>query len=466
MKNLQDDMPVFEKKLLEKEGLTDVIEKLDSPQNYRGTETSEGIHKIASFDEVSRLVEEYIPNTKTALQIMLAVATSGMRSNRVMLWMLLVGNPSSGKTDILKFIQNNEKVMALDSLTQNSFISGERPTKNQKVFDLLSQLDKMCLTIKDWTVIFSLNEDMTKKLLGDLVGIYDKSYSKHSSRRGMISYQAEFSHIGCITPATLNRHQTYLNMIGPRFLSYQVPELTTEQEDSSFKAVFNSSDDDRLLKEKVAGQAVNEYFTYLNSKELIIGPLTNDQQEFLKTASKFMARARGIVIIQTCSFTNDENQLCTYYEPLDIQVEQPWRGLQQLIILSKYLAFVAGKSVITDSEMRIIIDVVLSSMPADRARAIQVMLHSDNQQITAKQLSDGSDRSVKTARRQLEELAMLKIVKKTEGTGQMANLYAITDEFKDWFNVYTGEFVSYKVQSNSLGEEKQIQISVVEKENI
>jgi len=245
-----------------------------------------------------------------------------------------------------------------------------------------------------------------------------------------------------------------------------VPELTTEQEDSSFKAVFNSSDDDRLLKEKVAGQAVNEYFTYLNSKELIIGPLTNDQQEFLKTASKFMPRARGIVIIQTCSFTNDENQLCTYYEPLDIQVEQPWRGLQQLIILSKYLAFVAGKSVITDSEMRIIKDVVLSSMPADRARAIQVMLHSDNQQITAKQLSDGSDRSVKTARRQLEELAMLKIVKKTEGTGQMANLYAITDEFKDWFNVYTGEFVSYKVQSNSLREEKQIQISVVEKENI
>ena len=83
--------------------------------------------------------------------------------------------------------------------------------------------------MKDWTVIFSLDERMTKKIIGDMVGAYDKSLSKFSSRRGNITYDAEFSHLGCITPATLNRHQNYLNMIGPRFLSYGIGEITSDQ---------------------------------------------------------------------------------------------------------------------------------------------------------------------------------------------------------------------------------------------
>ncbi len=445
-------MALLEKQLLEKEGLTDAIKELDRTQNDSGTETPQGIRKTATFDEVSRLVEEYIPNTKTALQIMLAVATSGMRSNRVMLWLLLVGSPSSGKTDLLRFIQRNERVMALDSLTQNSFISGERPTKDQKVYDLLSQLNQKCLTVKDWTVIFSLHEDMTKKLLGDLVGIYDKSYSKHSSRRGRISYEAEFSHVGCITPATLNRHQTYLNMIGPRFLSYHIRDLTEQQEDSSFAAVFTSSDEARKSKEQTVAEAVNAYFTYLNSGDpSTVKPLSPEQQQFLKTSSRFMARARGIVIFQTGTFINEENQTITYYEPLDVQVEQPWRGVQQLMVLAKYLAFAAGRTVVTGRDMSIIKDVVLSSMPADRARAIRVMLGADNQTITAKLLSEGSDRSVKTARRLLEELVLLKIVKKIEGSGQIANSYSVIEEFQRWFNEDSVEFASpYSNEENGL----------------
>ena len=63
---------------------------------------------------------------------MLAVATSGLRKNRVMLWLLLVGSPSSGKTDLVKLIKNNKDVISLDSLTQNSFITGERSTKKKK----------------------------------------------------------------------------------------------------------------------------------------------------------------------------------------------------------------------------------------------------------------------------------------------------------------------------------------------
>ena len=73
----------------------------------------------------------------TALKLVLAVATSGKRKNRVMLWLLLVGAPSSGKTDLVRLMKDNSSVLSLDNLTLNSLISGERPTEKEKVHDLL-----------------------------------------------------------------------------------------------------------------------------------------------------------------------------------------------------------------------------------------------------------------------------------------------------------------------------------------
>ncbi len=43
----------------------------------------------------------------TALKLVLAVAKSGKRKNRVMLWLLLVGAHSSGKTDLVRLMKDN-----------------------------------------------------------------------------------------------------------------------------------------------------------------------------------------------------------------------------------------------------------------------------------------------------------------------------------------------------------------------
>lgn len=414
--------------------------------NYRRTEIPES---VLSFDELALKVEEYLPNTKKVLKVLLAVAASGVNRNRVMLWMLLVGSPSSGKTDLLKLIKDCDSVVSLDNVTLNAFISGERPTKQQKVYDLLPQLDGKCLAIKDWTVIFSLDERACKKVIGDMVGAYDKSLSKHSSRRGQITYDSEFSHIGCITPATLNRHSIYLNMIGARFLSYTIPDLSEEEEEKSFDAIF--SDKDRLKLEEEIRNLVSQFLSVLNVKDITsIKPLSEEVQDYLKIASRFMARARGIVIIQASSFKDREGINITYYEPLDMQIEKPWRAVQQLIILSKYLAFVEGRNEVNADDLEIIKEVVMSSMPADRAQALRVLKESPDTEITAKQLSEGVDKSQKTARRLLDEFVFLGLVDKNEGAGQLANTYRIKDKYKTFITVHPAEFLSsYNVDTDT-----------------
>lgn len=414
----------------------------DENENYRQSETPTCIH---TFEEVAQKVEAYLPNSSKPLKLALAVATSGLRKNRVLLWMLLVGSPSSGKTDLLGLLKSSSNVITIDSITLNAFVSGERPTENNQVFDFLPQLDKKCFAIKDWTVIFSLDERACKKIIGDLVGIYDKTFSKPSSRRGIITYNSEFSHLGCITPATLNKHMNYLNMIGARFLFYTMPVLDDSQREKSFKAIF--SNDDRDVIEKDTRLMVSDYLKQLNQTEMNIKPLKKEYQYYLEQASLFMAHARGLVIVQSVTFTDKDEEgnskSIRYYEPLDIQIEEPWRAVQQLLTLSKYLAFVEGRDEVNDSDMELIKDIILSSMPADRAKALDVLKNTSEGEITTKELALGVDRSFSTASRLLNELYFLGLVDKNKSVGgQIAAIFTLKPIFKDLVCLDSREFMN------------------------
>lgn len=408
----------------------------------RGTEDRGSVY---SFEEIAEEVEKYLPNTKKALKVMLAITTSSLHDNRVMLWMLLVGSPSSGKTDLVKLIRKNKDIFYLDSLTLNAFISGEQATEKSKVYDLLPLLDKKCFIIKDWTVIFSLDERMTKKIIGDMVGAYDKTLSKFSAKRGMVNYNSQFSQIGCITPATLNKHTQYLNMIGPRFLSYSIPELSEEEEDKSFKAIFSDNGDTRKKIESNLSIVVTRYLEQLNTLNPdIVKPLSDEVKKYLKVASKFMARARGIVIMQAASFKNDKEETIQYYELLDVQIEQPWRAVQQLMLIAKYLAFVSEKDEVGEEELEILKDIVMSSMPSNRAQSLKVIKNAENSTITAKDLSgtDKFNKSSKTARRLLDELAFLGILDKEISIGSIPAEYSIKKQYKDFICLPYREFMS------------------------
>ncbi len=405
----------------------------DSPSNQQLINTS------LSYNEVENKVRQLLPSSQIALKLVLAVAVSSNFQNSLMLWLLMVGVPSSGKTDLVRLLKDASVTYYLDNLTQNAFISGERATKSNKVHDLLPLLDKKCLIIKDWTSIFSLDEKMTKKLLGDLVGIYDTEFTKFSSRRGNISYSSAFSQIGCITPATLNRHTNYMNMVGPRFLCYTMPITTREDEVLSYEMIFSSKD--RSLVEKEARLYVSSYLNQLIQQTPNIQALSKKTQEYLRLAAKLMSNCRGIVLLQSSSFKNDEGEDVKYYEVLDVQIEEPWRAIQQLISLSKYLAFVVGKNEVGVEELGIIKEVVISSMPADRSQALRVIKEQGGE-ITAKLLADFSEKSTKTSRRLLDELTALKALEKIRGSGTIATDYKVRDHFRDFLLLDPTEFMS------------------------
>ncbi len=414
-------------------------------QTSSGTENPHGLDQI-NFNEVVTEVEKLLPQSQVALKIVLAVTLAAYHSNPVMLWMLLVGVPSSGKTDLVRLVKDAPNTYYLDNLTLNAFISGERPTEKEEVHDLLPQLDGKCWVIKDWTSIFALDEKMTKKILGDMVNVFDKEFTKFSTRRGTVSFKSSFSHLGCITPATLNKHTGYLNMVGPRFLFYIIPDLTTDQEEQSFDQIFNGFNRDQL--EQAARKSVGQYIELLKLQSYPSKIQFNKKaQEYLKIAARLLANCRGIVLLQSFTFKSEEGNDTQYYEAVDKpQIEQPWRGVQQLMTLSKYLALVSGRDSVNSDDLQIVKDVVLSSMPADRSQALKA-IKASNGEITAKQLSEKSERSTKTSRRLLDELVALKVLEKTRGSSNQANDYRINDQFWNFILLDSTDFLSNNDES-------------------
>lgn len=391
------------------------------------------------YYQLENKIAIFLPGLEKALKIALAVAISAHFKPHVMLWLLFVDVPSSGKTDIVRLIKESEITHYLDKLTTNAFISGERATKTNKVYDLLPLLDGKCFIVKDWTSIFSADEKTTKALLGDLVNIYDREFVKHSSARGTIRHESYFSHLGCITPATLNKHTQYLNLVGARFLFYKLPELSKKDEELSKKRIF--AGENRTEIERLVQQQVASFLQDLLKQPWNIKPLTQVVQTFLDIGSNLIAHCRGIVYFEANTFNDEQGKTIKYYEPADVQIEKQWRALHQLKALIECLVFTTGKEEVDIEELEVIKEIVISSMPADRSQALRVIKESGGT-ITAKELSEQSEKAVKTSRRLLDELTALKVLEKIKGTGVIASDYRIVDQFKNFICLSPSDFLS------------------------
>ena len=78
------------------------------------------------------------------------------------MWLIIIGNPSAGKTEVVLAFEDLKNVYFLDSLTENSFLSGYVEDKNGSRYrrsqpkpQLLDDLNWKTLVIKDLTTLFS-----------------------------------------------------------------------------------------------------------------------------------------------------------------------------------------------------------------------------------------------------------------------------------------------------------------------
>lgn len=190
------------------------------------------------------------PHAHDLIELVLATATSlplCQVDHAAPIWLMVEGNPSSGKTEAVFTLKGVNSVFALDTLTENSFLSGYvedkvpgQKSKGKKKPQLLDQLDGKTVVIKDLTTLLSGRDDKVKKVLGELQSIYDGEFSKATGTVGVLRSKSVFALIACVTPAAIRRHRQYMSMIGGRFLTFRLPALTNDERQKGFERSWQS----------------------------------------------------------------------------------------------------------------------------------------------------------------------------------------------------------------------------------
>jgi hypothetical protein len=206
--------------------------------------------------------------------------------------MLIVGLPSADKTQTVLQLKGAPNTFYLDTLTENSLLSGYQPPDSKRTFEgLLPQLDGKCLIIKDLTTFLSMRDDKVGKILGDFQSVYEGEYIKATGTVGVLPSQSRFTLLGCVTPMVLTKHYMFLARIGPRFLCYRVPELTKEERKKGYELILRANK--RKAIESDLRRLIAEH-----SKELLDSPVdlmeeTPEQEQALTGLGELLACGRG-----------------------------------------------------------------------------------------------------------------------------------------------------------------------------
>jgi len=276
--------------------------------------------------------------------------------------------------------------------------------------------------VKDLTTLFSLRDEKVKKILGDLQSVYDGEFVKATGTLGVQKYTTRFSLLACVTPAALDKHHSYMGRIGSRFLFYRLPGLTPRERDSGFTVSWKSVDRRERLTEfrNLVAQHVRE----LLHSSVEMQAETPDQRELLERLAGMLAAGRAD--IQRRKVQTSEKQWS--YEIDDVQIEEPWRALQQLRNLARALARIHGRNCVTEHELELLRRVVLSSMPLGWVQVLECFQGS-SEGLTRQQIETEIGKSYGRVKQLLDELVRVKLIRESQETNGL--LYSPAEEFAD-----------------------------------
>ncbi len=160
-------------------------------------------------------------------------------ANRMMgdpLWLLLVGPPSSGKTEALRAARGESDCRFIGTITEAGLLSGTPRRQKEKSAKggLLKEIGEFgILLLKDFTTVLSMSHDARNALLAALREIYDGSWTRTVGSDGGVSltWDGKLGIVGGVTGGIDSAHAV-MSTMGERFLLYRLTEQSlTRQAD-------------------------------------------------------------------------------------------------------------------------------------------------------------------------------------------------------------------------------------------
>lgn len=266
----------------------------DEARRGNGAALEETQEPAATIAEVLQTFRRwlYLPDKGMVYVPLAAVAANHFEGDPV--WLMSVGPPSGGKTEVIFAIARLPNVHMAATLTEAALLSGT--PKKQSVTGskggLLREIgDFGILALKDFTSILAMNRDQRAQLLAALREIFDGSWTRHVGADGgrALAWSGKLGLIAGCT-AAIDSYHGVMSVMGERFILYRLPTLDPAKQ--AKRALSNTGQVGVMRKELAV--VVRRLFSGLDiSKGL--PPLDEGETAKLVALASLVASARSAV---------------------------------------------------------------------------------------------------------------------------------------------------------------------------
>jgi hypothetical protein len=364
-------------------------------------------------------------------------------------WLLLVGPPSGGKTEILMALAKLPYIVPAATITEAALLSGtsKRERAKDATGGLLCQVGEFgVLLAKDFTSVLSQNRDTAKQAMAAMREVYDGHWDRPVGTDGgkVLHWRGKCGFIGGVTPS-YDSYQSIVNALGDRFLLLRLPEVNAKAQS---RAARISARREKTMRAEL-GDAMLGLITGADPTKAAVDGMSDDDGDALDDLAIFTARARTAV----------ERDGYTRELLIVPQAEGPARLVKSL---QQLYGGMTALGVATDTRWSILGRIALGCVPAIRVPVMCALLAA-TEPATTTDIALTVGMVTKTVGRILDDLALLGIAErdKKSTADNSANLWSATD----WLRDYWPEKVGPKCTTRREGEVKERLITTQKHDN-
>jgi len=306
------------------------------------------------------------------------------------LWGLVVGAPSSGKTEAIRGLDSAAD-RHLNDITAAGLLGWAGGTRNGRVVGLLADCGpRVFATIRDLSTMLAMsNQGNRDQLFGLLRDAYDGRVVRHlGTSPAPLSWEGRLTLLAAVTPS-IDRYAVHADALGPRWLYYRLREADT-------------------ATRRAAAQAARLNAPMLEEHRARMRDLTRTAvATAVPLAREAVLDARLSTAIEDAALTACLGRAAVPrdgYGKREISdlptIEEPPRIVGQMTHLGRALL---GLGADVDLASRLCRRAALDSMPQTRRRVLVALASGERQSVAEIARRSGMDR--KLARFALEELA-------------------------------------------------------------
>jgi hypothetical protein len=236
----------------------------------------------------------WLPDPGIVTLVLGVVAANRLPGDPV--WLLVVGPPSSGKTEVLGALYDLPECHPVSSLTEAGLLSGSLSKDQEATGGLLLQLgDRGLVLAPDFGTVLTEHASTRNRLFACLREVYDGRFVRRLGTAGGRTF-AWRGHAGLIGACTevIDTPAIDLGLLGERFTYYRIPRSTPDDDFvACLMAAENAGRQAEIRAERAA--AVARFFEGLVLPDTL-PPLPDAEHDRLSMLATLGARLRSPVV--------------------------------------------------------------------------------------------------------------------------------------------------------------------------